>query len=113
MKRLIRSRLSGLVLGLVVLSASVCSAGTTVTMPIRQFGLGTLQCAAYSPDGQTILTGGGGGAYLWSVATGKVIRTFSGHTASVCSVAFSPDGTKVLTGSGKSCGGRLSVWFQR
>jgi len=38
-------------------------------------------------------------AYLWNALTGDVIRTFTGHTWPVSSVAFSPDGTKVLTGS--------------
>jgi hypothetical protein len=39
---------------------------------------------------------------LWNASTGGVIRTFSGHTDYVNSVAFSPDGTQVLTGSGDS-----------
>ncbi|MCP4641562.1 MAG: hypothetical protein GY851_14055, partial [bacterium] len=38
-------------------------------------------------------------AKLWDVATGNVIRTFSGHANPVYSVAFSPDGARVLTGS--------------
>jgi WD40 repeat protein len=36
---------------------------------------------------------------LWEVATGKELRSFSGHTASVDSVAFSPDGRTALSGS--------------
>jgi uncharacterized caspase-like protein len=34
------------------------------------------------------------------VATGRVIRTFSGHLSNVNSLAFSPDGKQVLSGSG-------------
>ncbi|HUS59118.1 MAG TPA: hypothetical protein VM141_10740, partial [Planctomycetota bacterium] len=39
-------------------------------------------------------------AKLWDAATGACIRTFTGHTSDVWSVAFSPDGTKVLTAGG-------------
>ena len=39
-------------------------------------------------------------AKLWNASTGAELRTFSGHTFWVFSVAFAPDGTKVLTGSG-------------
>ena len=37
-------------------------------------------------------------AKLWNLS-GQSLITFSGHTASVKSVAFSPDGAQVLTGS--------------
>jgi hypothetical protein len=36
---------------------------------------------------------------LWDVATGREIRTFSGHLAEVYSVAFSHDGRQILSGS--------------
>jgi uncharacterized caspase-like protein len=36
---------------------------------------------------------------LWDAATGREIRTFSGHSDSVTSVGFSPDGRQVLSGS--------------
>ncbi|MCY3019106.1 MAG: hypothetical protein NTW87_08775 [Planctomycetota bacterium] len=36
---------------------------------------------------------------LWDVATGRELRTFSGHTDGVFSVAFSPDGKLALSGS--------------
>jgi len=98
--RIMRQGLIGRMFVCSCLLALVGSAqADTVTAPIRQFGLGTLECVAYSPDGDKILTGGGGGAYLWDVSTGTVLRKFSGHTCGVNSVAFSPDGTKVLTGS--------------
>jgi hypothetical protein len=55
---------------------------------------------AFSPDGQTILTGSADHtARLWDVATGEKIRVFTGHTSSVNSVDFSPDGHWILTGS--------------
>lgn len=75
-----------------------CHAQEIVTKPFRQFGLGTLDAIASSPDGQHILTAGGG-AYLWDISTGEVIRTFTGHKGIIECVVFSPDGTKFLTGS--------------
>ena len=36
---------------------------------------------------------------LWEVATGKEIRTFTGHTGQVKSVDFFPDGRYALSGS--------------
>jgi hypothetical protein len=45
---------------------------------------------------------------LWNAADGTLLRTFSGHTYDVESVAFSPDGTKVLTGSAD---GTARLWL--
>ncbi|MFH1739482.1 MAG: WD40 repeat domain-containing protein, partial [bacterium] len=83
---------------------------------IRTFSgyIGYVNSVAFSPDGMRVLTVGmliigdvliGDAildytAQLWDVETGAEIRTFSGHTSILFSVAFSPDGTKVLTGSG-------------
>jgi len=80
------------------LFTSLSPAQTTVNLAEQYYGLGTLECAAYSPDGNYILTGGSAGAFLWDVETGEVVRMFLGYP--VFSVVFSPDGTKVLTGSG-------------
>ena len=64
---------------------------------------------ALSPDGKLALSGSRAllpsiGAVdntlkLWDVATGRELRTFSGHTANVWAVAFSPDGKLALSGS--------------
>ena len=49
----------------------------------------------------------GGGDRLWEVATGKELRTFTGHSDSVTSIAFSPDGRTALSGSGDKT---LKLW---
>jgi mitogen-activated protein kinase organizer 1 len=43
--------------------------------------------------------GGDRSALLWDVATGKVIRRFSGHGARINSVDMNSDGTVIVTGS--------------
>lgn len=67
---------------------------------------------AFSPDGQTALSGYQGGTIkLWNLSTGEVIYTFDrgyvgvawrtskGHSRAVRSIVFSPDGQMALSGS--------------
>ena len=59
-----------------------------------------LRSAAFSPDGRTLATGSiGGGLKLWDVASGRELRTLTGHTGHVNSVTFSPDGTLLASAS--------------
>ncbi|KIK32529.1 hypothetical protein CY34DRAFT_36503, partial [Suillus luteus UH-Slu-Lm8-n1] len=68
-------------------------------------GVGTI---ALSLDDKKIASGSWNGAVkLWSVDTGKVIKTWTGHTNSVFSVCWSPDGGRVVSGSDD---GRFIVW---
>ncbi len=71
---------------------------------------------AFSPDGNTIASGSGRLVYLggpedsgtcvgqeirlWNSNTGELIKTLTGHTSIVNSVAFSPDGSTIASGSG-------------
>src|SRR5262249_2783956 len=60
---------------------------------------GAVRCAALSPDGRLLATGGQDRAIrLWDMATGKQIRLLSGHTADVLALAFAPDGQVLASG---------------
>ena len=55
---------------------------------------------AFSPDGRLLATASGDKtARLWNPATGKHLRTLTGHDSAVHGVAFSPDGRLLATAS--------------
>lgn len=61
------------------------------TYTMKQQGHRTnMNCLAYSPDGQYIITGGDDGKVkLWNTLTGFCTLTFHEHTSSISSVLFS------------------------
>ena len=60
---------------------------------------------AYSPDGQTLATGGGDGVRLWDTASGQVKASLP--AGSVPTLAFAPDGQTLATGSDD---GTVRLW---
>jgi WD40 repeat protein len=57
---------------------------------------------AFSPDGRTIVSGGGSAdkmLRLWDLQGHSIGSPFQGHRGAVTSVAFSPDGRTIVSGS--------------
>jgi WD40 repeat protein/energy-coupling factor transporter ATP-binding protein EcfA2 len=57
---------------------------------------------AFSPDGSTIVSGGGSAdkmLRLWDLQGNPIGSPFQGHRGAVTSVAFSPDGRTIVSGS--------------
>jgi hypothetical protein len=66
---------------------------------VSRRGYDDITSVAFSPDGNSILTGSLDlSARLWDLH-GNIIQVFKGHTIYINSVAFSPDGKTILTGS--------------
>mgnify|MGYP003647298318 CR=1 FL=1 len=57
-------------------------------------------CADFHPSGEFVVTGGYDNAIiLWNLKSGKEIRVYNRHTASIWSVDFSMDGNQILSSS--------------
>jgi eukaryotic-like serine/threonine-protein kinase len=74
--------------------------------------------ALFSPDGRTVLTGGGdGSARLWDSVTGRPRGIMLGHPGPVVTAAFRPDGKTLATGTAvldgeknQFVGGAVRLW---
>jgi WD40 repeat protein len=61
---------------------------------------GSVRSAAFSADGNWIVTGSSDRtARIWNAETGAPVRTLEGHRGWVLSAAFSTDGKWIVTGS--------------
>jgi WD40 repeat protein len=81
--------------------------------------LNTVSCAAFSPDGKKVVTGGSDSGYIriWETETGEEMAKFSVSEGSyIHSLAFLPNGKEILVGSSKcyivdaESGKQVKVW---
>jgi WD40 repeat protein len=81
---------------------------TTQSAPVLPSGDDGLCSITFSSDGKWILTGSDDCTMkLWDTASGRKVKTFSGHADSVNSVCFSPDGKYVAAGY---VNGAIKLW---
>ncbi|OAI46318.1 hypothetical protein AYO44_11495 [Planctomycetaceae bacterium SCGC AG-212-F19] len=69
--------------------------------------------AAFAPDGQTIVTGGGDRIIrIWDAATAQELAKLTGHRHPIQSLAISPDGALLASGEGDLGGpsGDVKIW---
>lgn len=81
-------------------AATICRASDASIVSQIKGHKDTLYDARLSPDGKLLATC----SYdrqidLWSVATGKLLRTLTGHNGAVCELAFSKDGSVLASAS--------------
>jgi WD40 repeat protein len=93
--------------------------------PLRVFHdhVDTIQSVAYSPDGETALSGScrnrkidfpciQGEVTLWDLATGEPLLSLEGHTTAVQSVTFRPDGRTAVSAGCSGFGTRLTGYLE-
>ncbi|MEM7130457.1 MAG: hypothetical protein AAF702_29295, partial [Chloroflexota bacterium] len=83
------------------LRAAVANARWRRTFPApNRRHQGIVYSTVFSPDGQTIASGGADGTIrLWRSSDLTPLKLIFGHTSTVLSVGFSPDGARIVSGS--------------
>ena len=66
-------------------------------------------CAAFSPDGKRIVSGGyfDKTVRVWDIETGKTLHSYKGHAGGVTCVTFFPDGKSIASAS---TDGTARIW---
>ncbi|MDJ1171879.1 WD40 repeat domain-containing protein [Roseofilum sp. BLCC_M154] len=69
---------------------------------------GSVYSVSYSPDGQTLASGGNDGTIkVWNLETQAEVATLTGHQEWVYSVSYSPDGKTLASGGAD---GTIKLW---
>ena len=63
----------------------------------------------FSPSGKQLAVRSGKEIKLWDAASGRLLRTLSGHTDNIAGMAFSPNGKLLASGSGTG-EGNVRLW---
>ena len=76
---------------------------------LESCGGGTISGVRFSQNGQTIATASivDATAIIWNPYTGERLKTLSGHSGGIYSIAFSPDGKILASGSSD---GTILLW---
>jgi len=89
--------------GLALLAWAAFAEQAEISLPggaVARLGLGVVQALAYSPNGEYLAVATSIRVELRRSDTYELIRTLTGHTDGVNSVAFSPDGAFSRRGRG-------------
>ncbi len=63
--------------------------------------------ASVTPNGRLVVSSSGPAIKVWRLSDGTLLRTLTGHTSEVSSVAVTPDGQTIVSGS---CDNTIKVW---
>ncbi len=109
MKKQLRS-LPGILSTAMALFALTLIAQNSPAQQVLEGHTDALRFVAYSPDGQTIASGGRDGTIrIWNADTGAHLQTLEGHTGAVMSAEYSPDGQTLASGGGPF-DGTIRTW---
>lgn len=97
---------------ILIISVSLVYSQTYPVETVVQTGhTDNINALEFSPDGRFFITGSQDKTLkIWDLRTGVEIRTFSGHSAKINSIAIHPDNTNFYSVSGFIGGAEIKIW---